>query len=537
MFDIIPWILTGYIWLWYPLNVSKLPYETPREMFLAGAGLVMVWVYILANEPMPIWIFYALGLTGLWIINGATSQVPRLGLRLAVTYSLIMLFALLLSRAGTDLGLQLIAVGGAVNAIYAFAQNKLKWDFLSVSTNLETHYPIGFVGNSNMLGCFLVPCAFAPMALGGWWTLLAIPTLLGIWITQCRSAFVGLWVGAAFMLLLTLGDPTYIPTLAAATFLGLVLLQRFAPNSYIFYSGTLKERLNYWRAAWTQIKRAPLLGCGFNVFATKVPFVNRHLNFQSKGEFLHPDNYQNPWPQRCHSDFIQHVLDNGLLGASGIYLLAFLAVWNLAQTQPWVAGALVSLLGCGIFFHTFHIAVTNLLFWILVGMGLPNIGYAYPAPLLVAIFTLLTLLTLKLLPRFQLTDWAFSRFFKHRTEDCLVRVHNLSPYSSAVNCHATAFYAQKGDPWRTFRHAMRAIEHTDGEQRMWELWNNLGVACLMNRAIILAELCFRESLSFWPSYTAAQQQLAGLAAMHKQPQAQAQTASASQGGTTKNDSR
>uniref|UniRef100_A0A6M3LLT0 Putative O-antigen ligase n=1 Tax=viral metagenome TaxID=1070528 RepID=A0A6M3LLT0_9ZZZZ len=397
-----------------------------------------------------------------------------------------------------------------LSCVYAIIQNKFKYEFLKRSQNTTHYYPVGFIGNQNMHANWLVPNVF----MAGWlaqnmslWWLASIPLLVYvIKLNHCRTAYIGLLIGGFYSLGLYVG---FLFAGVSLAILSLIYLIGAEMSWWTYGHGgitTLRERINYWRVALRQIRKTPIFGVGFDVFQTKVPFLQLEINEQTKGEFLKFENYACPYPQKCHNDYLQHVLDNGLIGLVGILFLVGLAL--SAEISSLLVAAFVSLLACGLFFHTFHVIMTNIIFWFLCFTLIRSGG---------EVVTLLTIpwyvviifgvLFLKYTLSRTLFDITFHDYFRNNCTFPPTKALKHNPKSSMVHTYAGQYYFKTGNITKMFEHSLSALAYHDGAQRYWELWSNLGTACFLGGGLALAEHCHKTALKFWPEHKNAKKAL------------------------------
>ena len=476
-------------------------YEVPREALVVGAA-ILIGLFQLRSLPFFIYLMLIW-----WLLSSLASKRSDIALKEFMFFCCAVLLAWMAVSSGNfRLGLQLIVLGALLNCIYGLAQNLLRWEPMKRSANALHHYSIGFVGNENMLGNWLIPMPFVMLWLGGWWQLGIPLVLLTIYRTRCRTAMVGLAIATVCYISAQVG---WVFALVDVAFFGLMFwLLVVVPKLITWGESTLKERTNYWRIALDNLPKASVLGLGFNVVKVMVPFSQRHLNESSNGKFLAPHNYKDPYPQRVHNDYLQMVLDIGLLGAILTWFLPIMAV-ILGWGDPLSFG-LVGLLIAGLGFHCFSIRPINVIIWVLTFYLLTThsillmLSVAVPAW---AAFPLLITLAYRYTFRWTMFDITFQKYFRTQNIAYVHKALRWWPTSSAAHTWAGRHCVMVGDTTNIFNYSIRALTYNDGEQRMWELWNNLGTACAVNGAFGLAAYCSQESLNFWPHYETAKKSL------------------------------
>jgi O-antigen ligase len=134
---------------------------------------------------------------------------------------------------------------------------------------------------------------------------------------------------------------------------------------------TLGYRLKYWQAAVELWKGSPLIGIGFDGYRVRVYEAQAKINDRNPGWFA---KYIDPKPRRVHNEYLQALVDGGILYA--LIFFAFIG-WVLvnsfkaARGDPVIRGvwcAQISVLVCAFFFFTFRLVDTTSLFHIYLGI-------------------------------------------------------------------------------------------------------------------------------------------------------------------------
>ena len=490
-------------------------YEAPKEWVVVLAGLACaIWWGVQGSSQLglptgAVWVLG--GMFMLWGLRCLFTKFPQRALWDWVCYAGGMIIAL---GCSLKAGVIALVIAGTLNALYGFAQSYFKWEPMKGTTNAHGNfYAIGFIGNENMLGTFLVPVIFLNLGLVAeswlWFGTLAV-MLVTLVRTHCKTAMIGL-VGGALYVPCALGRPEYAVAVGGCLWLVYLLVgQNFIRRG----PSTMNERLNYWKIAYQQICKTPLLGTGFSEFQNNVCFLQRELNNSSEGEFLKRENYIDPWPRRCHCDFLQHIVDHGVVGAVLVAGWVLGAMWWGVGNQSWqvvcTSSALAGLLVCGVGFHTFYVLPTNLVFWFLTLSlwklgGSSDIAIHGKGFLYVAIP--LGLLALVLGARQVLFEVGFQKFLRTgspRTRDWLLE---LFPQSAVLHDYVSINCAGQMNVKGIIKHSAQAIAHYDGVNRLWEAYANLGSGLMMTGALNLSEMCYKQALSLWPSFERGQKAL------------------------------
>lgn len=522
MITLVPYLVLSLAGVMFCGMVFWKAFDIPRNVLLSVGGLVSLWLWIgygagVLYLPSGV-VYLTLGMLTWWFARSVTSGNPANSLNDCVVFGSVVVMCLLLEPGWETLAVQVFVVAALANCAYAICQNVALYEPLKSSTNTAHHYAVGFLGNENMLGSYLTPHVFMAGWLGATlhhaWYLAAVPLVFTIWRTRCKNALVGLAVGLVYLAGIYLGWMiTVNVTIVAALVIG-VLYQRGVLKDRNGLK-TIRERLNYWRVATRQIAKTPLMGLGFNEFQTKVPFLQRELEKETKGEFLKKENYECPYPQKCHNDYLQHVLDNGLVGLGLVVSLVVLALRGhigVAGDLSYLTAGFITMLVMGVFFHTFHIRATNVLFWFLC-FSLVRAGSSEVLPVTLGVPFAVFVLVLYgvLVVRAPLT-WALADFWFHRFKVTGDKKHArralaIRPHSGAFRTLIARYYFQNNLIPQLFEHSAASVYNYDGDQRIWELWSNLGTALMLGGAFQLSAHCHKVALSFLPNYTRAQKDL------------------------------
>jgi O-antigen ligase len=251
--------------------------------------------------------------------------------------------------------------------------------------------PIGTVGNSNHVGCYLLFPIFALMGLcfilRGKYRIIpavALAVVFGAFLlTRARASWLAFGLTLPIALcLLTRTKKVLIATIMCVTFAVAVAWTMF-PNSFLKWTETqtLKERHKYFQASYHLWMKSPLFGTGL--------WSYRNMVYEAQAELQEADNtyfsdYLIPKPRRVHNDYLEILNDGGLLAA--ILLSLFLysrmqnawKVWNRERvksegqsTKRYIAATLFSTMVAvmigAFFFFPFRIVVTLTLSAIILG--------------------------------------------------------------------------------------------------------------------------------------------------------------------------
>jgi len=489
-------------------------YQIPRRFFIAVGSFLLLLSGALFGasdflnfHPLIGWLLVSYII---WcFVSNFISSRPDIGVSGLASIIIPVFVCLFFSQENITLGMQLVVLSSIPNCVYAIIQKNFKYEPLKYSTNKTHWYPIGFLGNTNMLGVWLVPQFFLAIWLSENINLnyffLSLLIVYVIYLTKCRSALVGLTVGIIYLaiqskVLFSIGALMLVVILCIAALEDKNRIKNIF--NFLTDKKTLKERLNYWKIALLGIKLNPIFGYGTGVFKIFIPYIQRELNDKTNGKFLKKENYACPYPRYVHNDFLQEALNHGIIGLS--LFLALNVITIIFCKSSILSACLISLLTTGLFFHGFSIIGINILYWFVfftcnvfsfqvcefsttwIYLSIP-ISFAF------------CILSLKEL----LSSYYFQQFMLKSKPEGLVKALKLFPFSGTFNTFLLVTAMQKNKILLSLKACMRTLGTYDGDQRLWELWYNLGYVFLRSNNLDLAEACYKESLSFWPEYEGA----------------------------------
>jgi O-antigen ligase len=303
--------------------------------------------------------------------------------RQTVLLNIIVLFLFWVSRreVNTDRRREIlnwVIVGsGILVSIEALCQQYLGGGILIPWTK----QPIGTIGNTNYLGCFLLFPIFATVALfstpraGMLVRRFVIPTsfllLVGaLVLSRARASWLGFGVGFGLWLFLTLRRRVFACLAFSATAL-VILSVIYFPHSMKDWTetSTLIHRFHFFRASLELWEQSPLFGTGFGSFRNQVYETQARLG-QKDPEFW--KDYIEPKPRHVHNDYLEALNDGGLL-----YFIAFwgFIFWNMrnirrrglskAHAATWCG--LIAVMVSALFFFPTRMTETYTLFFVQMG--------------------------------------------------------------------------------------------------------------------------------------------------------------------------
>jgi len=402
-------------------RVSTLPFGVPRRFMIAfGLPLAMA-----SGLTLP-----TVGISLVAII--ALSTVASSRRDIATRYLILLAGAVFLGAAASVNVLTLMVWAAVVHSLAHLAQNltgRLSWiDPMAAGVG-------GLAGNSAHLGTYLVPHVFIAVHTGQFWAVLIV--VAAMVTSRCRGALVGLAAGMVAI------EPLLILPILLG---GYVWCRQDGRGTSSMVSRVMALR----HANEHLSPRILAVGAGGD--------VGRCL-FMRETKFT-----------RLHNDLVQAVFDGGVVAAA-LYLAAGLStVWCAASSgSPWLAAAMVSLMAAGLFLHTQHIALSLIVFWVIVGQAGPVVevgpGWAAQLPVAVPVFAIgfavfgcwvtwgRELMSDILLRRWQATDdWR-----------PLVEAHRLTPRSGPINVILSVLAFNAGRFRESIQHGSMVINNYDGD--------------------------------------------------------------------------
>jgi O-antigen ligase len=497
---------------------SSRPYTAPRQTFVVIAGyfLLGVWLFISRQIYINSQVFnLILIMIGWWLLCSALSSRPQIAINEFLKFSFSVCLGLFLVSPEFSLtGLMILVVTAAINATIAILQNVFKFEPFKQIARFKPFYANGLIARTpNALGLYLVPHIFLGAHLARTqselWSLLVALMLYALWLTKCRASMIAL-IGAVFFYSVRVSPrfPMAVLILGLLIFLIDKRRRRWMLNRL----SSLKDRINYLRIAWLQIKRTPFMGLGFHVMKTRVPYLQRELNEKTNGKFLDPKNYEHPVPQRVHNDYVQTLLDTGAVGLSLLITIIGIAIWKGLSFGNGLAilqvTALIGLLVNGLFFHTFYTLPANVVFWYLIGSLLREpVPWSFdPSIYYWLLYAVIGILIWKHTLRLQAWDFMKYKYASAEIADekYLKKALELNPNSSTVINWAARYYNVKQEFDKTAMLLTNAIHNYDGQQTLWSLWANLGATYFLAGSTVLSLKASEESLNFLPYFKPAQ---------------------------------
>ena len=503
--ELAPYILLSILTILISGRIFKTPYDRLRLLVIPLLGVVssIQWVVTGASINLPdmvIWI--TLGMLGWWVLATLVSPYHHVSVSQLSLHVGSVMFAMCAFSDVNLTGVAIIMAGFVLNCLYAITQNMFKYEPLKHLANKGLYQPLGFIGNTNMLGNFLVVGFFLSLLLGAqssWWFLVTCLITYVIFSTSCKASYIGLAVGGLFVVVMTDSDDVNTVLVLAGIFIMLMMTVTGVKELFSAYNKrTLSERFKYWRVAWEQIKAAPLFGIGLDALKCRVPYIQRELNIKSNGKFLDPKTYEVPYPQKCHNDYIQMMCDVGIPGVVCYVILIVMAL--LSNADPILKGGLIAMLVTGLFMHNLHLTPINVCIWFLLFGCLRDGGGYVVSWQIVSVIVAVILTSYVYVIREVMCEYYFCKGNITKNADLIAKGLKYCSTDGNVLVNLGGICQSKHDPVGAFMYTMKGIHSYDGAIRMWELYLNAAKSQLVMGGLVLSEALAKMGLEFLPSH-------------------------------------
>lgn len=424
-----------------------------------------------------------------------------------------------------------------LNTIYGFLQTKLIDPFFDNKIKKGGHKdkPIGTIGNANFFTAFLC---------GGIWLsiytainfnliILLIPifAIYLIFKSDIRAGQFAI-IGSAIFLGLVISYFKYKLildlSLSLMIILGLALIlviehywdilfyKQIDPKGPQVWYATFRYRICYWLAALELIKERPIFGWGLWGYRKNVYYAQAKLQ-DKNSKFLQPDRYITPQPREVHNEYLEHIVEYGLIGflifisfIGSIYYFGF----NFLSDQVYLSDKfilmlflltnLTCLLLNGIWFFTFRIPSSGILFWLTCGsiISISNAAnniIEFPIwIILITAFILGSIIWYCLIKRL-LASYYFMEYQinaqNEQGSNYLNKAIQCVPNDNMLRTHATIM-AMDYDPAISNLHAMKLVEHYDGMVPQHIAFFNIALARVRTQNIFDEAIVFLKT-SHW----------------------------------------
>lgn len=314
-------MLLSWGWVWDFFNHSGQFMRTGRVKVVLLTSVILLTVKIYREWNWSVALFY-LYAGGLFVYLG----MPSSGIleMVLITASLIIIpqISIKISRDFFEWSIMITAiihcVFGALNTqgIYPILpRNNVYYQDVG-------YMVMGLLGQHTLLAPYLV-FAFSialnryleTMAKG--FAYLAVLFLATVILCNSTMGYVSLAAALGVFSFFYLGNKKTIALMVIGLFTGIVAIY-LKPEL-----GAFSGRLEPWRDAWTLIQQRPLVGWGTGSWSV----ISENIA-KMRG-------YKNPWTQ-LHHDYLQGILEFGVIGMSLIMITIFTAVSRAVRAKGWM---------------------------------------------------------------------------------------------------------------------------------------------------------------------------------------------------------
>jgi len=404
--------------------------------------------------------------------------------------------------------------------------------------------PIGTIGNPNFLASWL--CGMIWLGIYAGFTydsaLLIIP-MFAIYVlfkTRSRGGQIGFAASALFFAAVAsrygLISGFIFHAILAAVIFGLFAVvyllivgwdtfwnKKIDPKGAQVWYATLRYRFCYWASALVLIKERLFCGGGPLHYRKDVYRAQAALNDKYPG-FLDPERYLTPQPREVHNDFLENIVEYGLIGfalwmafVGAMYYCGFQYLNDVAGSKSFVfmlilLSAMTAFLVDSIFFFALRIPSTASMFWIVCGAivalsrhsvgGILELNGSVPLAIVVAIFAI-TFIWFCLIKRI-LASYHFARFCQSRRPNekhgNMMKALKYAPNDTIYNTHMCVA-TMDSEPLMSFTHAMKIYQHFDGMTPLQVALFNVGLSRYKMRNVFdEAQLFFKSSHYILPTF-------------------------------------
>jgi len=411
-------------------------------------------------------------------------------------------------------------IAATLSAFYGHVQTLSIDPFFpnNVKKGEPTNNAIGTIGNPNFLASYLGPCFWLAIysALVFESSLFALAGYIAyiiIFKTKVRAGLIAL-IGSGLFFILTCayfnliqnGDLIFHLGLALVIFLlltAIVIIKEewktfwwkpIDPDGPGVWYGSFRYRLCYWLIGLFLWTKKPWFGWGLWGYRKEVYQAQARINDMWPG-FMDKNRYITPQPRECHNDYIEHLVEYGLIGflifisflvtvfIGGISCLNILVGTREFFLILLLLAGLVSILINAFFFFGLRIPSTAMIFWIICSMIISFQENSFQ------IFNSnfwITLIVCTLGIGF-IWECVIKRVLASRYFYCFLtgndptkKVNDISkasyyaPFDTMIRTYASIFFADF-DLLLASNHSSKAVSYYDGQTPLWCTLYNAGL--------------------------------------------------------------
>lgn len=427
----------------------------------------------------------------------------------------------------------------------------------------------GTIGNSNYLGAYLIFPIYSSLLLfflskNKWLKIFLLLVFLFIFAAFIYSRARASWVGIAFSLPPFLILIVHIKKISIIEFcrrnrykIGLVLILLFTSLALLWFASpksakelvwikkatdheTLRLRFTKYAppAVWL-FKQNPLFGTGLWSYRSLVYEAQAQLNKTDASFFK---NYNLPKPRRVHNDYLEILVDGGLLAAFALLMLLLIVLnhgWktihnkDLPEQERLISAmafcSIVAMLFTAFFFFPFRLNITMFMVVLVMGLieGIYNRHYGHISAgeirssrygwafILIILFFLGGLIWSMGLKPF-VAERFYYRYKKnlelrnHReAERLIVKALRYDPHCTPYALHASQLYLNVlNNPLKAKEYIDQSIIDFNGDLTLWSVYFYRGLTNFKIGSLLEARSAFEQSLYYWPYFEPAKKKLA-----------------------------
>lgn len=410
------------------------------------------------------------------------------------------------------------------NLVYAYLQTRGIDFFFSneIKKGANPLSPIGTIGNSNFLTSFICGSMWFSVYLSyvfnSFFLLIFLFAIYLVFFkTKVRAgqlsivcSILFLFVVLSYFKFLLVGNDIFFTS--SLSLVGLVILcfiiilkikwniffyKPIDPKGKQVWYATFRYRICYWLGALELIKEKPLFGWGLWGYRKEVYRAQAQINDKDP-RFLKPDRYITPQPRECHNDFLEHLVEFGIIGflifmvfISSVYYNGFVFLNNSINNKHDFLLMLVlltnftSLLVNGVFFFMLRATASALMFWITCGMitylsvGGETNTFNPSIWTILFIIIVMSLFIWETIIKRTMSSFYFRKYCTtanmQNKNDNLVKAIKWSPHDSIYRTHAIVLL-QEHYPFLANLHASVLLNYFDGQVPQGMAFYNVALA-------------------------------------------------------------
>lgn len=394
------------------------------------------------------------------------------------------------------------AVWLTVYSAFSFDTSILVVSFIALFALFRTHSRAGLCGFCGSIWFFVLVCAYYTNALPSWVFHLGIGlSILGLIV---------------LVELFRLNWDTFF-------------YKEIDPKGEQVWYASFRYRLCYWLVALKLFALRPWFGGGLWNFRKDLYRMQGIIN-EKDPRFLSPTRYLTPQPREVHNDYLEHLVEYGLVGTSifliftgSIYYYGFQYLSLVSGLEFYkmlmLLSGLTAVMVDAIFFFALRLPTTGLMFWMICGFIMLKAG---SAKLLTITPNILATVFIAFLLYYFLWECVIKRaltsyhFLKSRAlKDNVLRSKHLvmalhySPNDTILRTHA-CISCLDHEPTLANAHAWKIVEHYDGMSPLHVSLFNAGLAIAKTRNIYEhAEVFLKNAHYLLPTFKPALDMLNG----------------------------